>query len=273
MAAELLIHCRSYTQGSVASQLAFSLAARIGARATGIYVVSLYPAAFATPETVALTLTAATSEYEEALAAGAAWHSRIAAAGIEGGWLVCEDDPVEALARASLLSDLVVMERPTLRPEAPTGWGLVSRAVFECSVPVLVVPDSCSLEVTGTVALLAWNGSREAARAVEGALPVLRWADRIIVLDGSRPTAVPQRRMSSPELAPWLARHGLKAEIRAFEHDAASAGPAILDAAHGLGADLIVMGAWGHSRLAELILGGATRYLFTHSDRPMLVAH
>ena len=272
MSGELLIHCRSHTTSACAQRVGLALAARIGARANGLYVVSLYPAAFATPETVALTLTAANDEYDQALAAAGFWRAETERAGVGGDWLVCEDDPVEALARASLLSDLVVMERPTLRPEAPTGWGLVSRTVFACSVPVLVVPDTCSAPGAGSVVLIAWNGSREAARALEGALPVLRWSDRIVVLDGSR-AAARAKRAAPPEVSPWLARHGLKAEIRPLEHDGPGAGPAILAAARELGADLIVMGAWGHSRLAELILGGVTRHLFTHSDRPMLVAH
>jgi nucleotide-binding universal stress UspA family protein len=272
MSGEILIHCRSRTE-SAALRIGLGLAARIGARANAMYVVSLYPAAFATPETVALTLTAANTEYGEANAAGAPfWRAQTERTGVQGDWIVCEDDPVEALARTCVLSDLVDMERPTLRPEAPTGWGLVSRAVFACSVPVLVVPDTCAAPAAGASVLVAWNGSREAARALDGALPVLRWADRIVVLDGSR--ATPEtRRAPAPDLAPWLSRRGLKPEVRRFEHDGAAAGPAILEAARELGADLIVMGAWGHSRLAELILGGATRHLFTHSDRPMLVAH
>ena len=273
MSGEFLIHCRSHTQAGPAQHLGLGLAARTGARANGLYVVSLYPAAFATPETVALTLTAANSEYDEARAAAAFWHTELGRAGVSGDWLVCEDDPVEALARASLLSDLVVMERPTLSPEAPTGWGLVSRAAFACSVPVLVVPDCCSTKTAGTVALIAWNGSREAARALEGALPVLRWADRIVALDGSGQGPASGRRMGLPGLKPWLERHGLKTEIRELAREGAAAGPAILETAQEVGADLIVMGAWGHARLAELILGGVTRYLFQHSDRPMLVAH
>ena len=273
MSGEFLIHCRSHTEAGPAQQLGLGLAARTGARANGLYVVSLYPAAFATPETVALTLTAANSEYEEALAAAAFWRIQTQRAGVAGDWLVCEDDPVEALARASLLSDLLIMERPTLSPEAPTGFGLVSRAAFACSVPVLVVPDCCCTQAAGTVALIAWNGSRESARAVERALPVLRWADRIVALDGSGHDSTSQRRMPSPALKPWLERHSLKTEIRAFAPDGAAAGPAILEAAQDIGADLIVMGAWGHARLAEMILGGVTRYLFQHSDRPMLVAH
>src|SRR6185436_21144190 len=125
MSGEFLIHCRSHAEAGCAQRVGLALAARVGARANGIYVVSLYPAAFATPETVALTLTAANSEYGEAVAAAAFWRAETGRAGVAGDWLVCEDDPVEALARASLLSDLLVMERPTLRPEAPTGWGLV----------------------------------------------------------------------------------------------------------------------------------------------------
>ena len=134
MSGEFLIHCRNHAQAGPAQQLGLGLAARTGARANGLYVVSLYPAAFATPETVALTLSAANTEYDEALAAASFWRSETGRAGVTGSWLVCEDDPVEALARASLLSDLVVMERPTLGREAPTGWGFFTGGRLICMV-------------------------------------------------------------------------------------------------------------------------------------------
>ena len=80
------------------------------------------------------------------------------------------------------------------------------------------------------------------------------------------------RHLPSLDLAAYFARHGVNAEFRKF--DATSGyGAGILDTAHKAGSDLIVMGAWGHSRIAELVLGGATRHLFQYSDVPLFVAH
>jgi len=272
MGAELMIHCRSYTQASAAVRVGLGLAAHLRARAHGVYVVSLYPAAFATPETVALTLNEASREYEDALATTGFWRDQTEHAGVGGGWQVFEDDPVEALARCSVLADMLVMERPQLNPDAPTGWGLVSRTVFAASVPVLVVPDTCTASTCGRRVLVCWNGSRESARALQGALPVLRAAERIRVLDGVQ-RGGSLRRGGAPGVEPWFARHELPCEIEPFAPEGGRAAEAILSEARSFDADLIVMGAWGHSRVAELILGGATRHLFQNSVVPMLVAH
>jgi nucleotide-binding universal stress UspA family protein len=74
------------------------------------------------------------------------------------------------------------------------------------------------------------------------------------------------------DLPAWLRRHGIDAALQRFE-PAGAHGPALLDAVHALDADLVVMGAWGRSRIAEMVLGGVTRHMFRDSDVPMLVAH
>ena len=178
------------------------------------------------------------------------------------------------LCHAARWSDLVVVERPQLNPDAPTGWGVVSRTVFAASAPVVVVPDSVTLERAATHIVVAWNCSREAALAIRGALPLLRLAEQVVVLEGD-PVENPfgLRYLPKLDLRTWLTRHGVAAEFRAFKPPTKERGAALLEAAHALSADLIVMGAWGHSRITELVLGGTTRHLFQSSDLPLLVAH
>ena len=180
---------------------------------------------------------------------------------------------MEALCHAVRWCDLVIAERPTLNPDAPTGWGTVSRTVFGAGAPVIVVPQSARLTTLGERILIAWNHSREGMRAIHGALPLLASASRIIVLDGAaQEDRLDARHLPRLDLRSWLQRRGVQAEFRPFAPKN-EFGAGILAAARETQADMIVLGAWGHSRIAELVLGGVTRHLFQHSDVPLFVAH
>jgi hypothetical protein len=139
---------------------------------------------------------------------------------------------------------------------------------------VLVVPDTAPVETLGENVLVAWSGSRESALAVRSSLPLLRKAGKVTVVDGSRDEELGTCALPDTDICGWLDTHGVKAEVLKLGEGALSApGPELLKVAHDTGADLIVMGAWGRSRLSELVLGGTTRFLFMQSDIPMLVAH
>ena len=271
---DVLIHLRRIDTTTPAVRVGLSLAARLEAWTTGIHVVAVAPAAFASPEAVALQVHEAEGMVDEAKARAGWWREELAARSIAGEWQVAEGETVDVLCHAARWSDLVVVERPQLNPDAPTGWGLVSRTVFGSSAPVVVVPDTAASDTAGARIVVAWNRSREATRAIHGALALLRSAERVVVLEGE-PVENPfgLRRLPQLDLRAWLARHGVSAEFRDFKPTAKERGAALLDTAHAEAADLIVMGAWGHSRITELVLGGTTRHVFQSSDLPLLVAH
>lgn len=270
---DVLIHLRRTDAATPAVAIGLSLAERLHAWTLGMHVVPIAAAAFASPEAVALQVHEADAMVAEASTRRAWWMEQLAARGLEGDWQVSQGDTVEVLCHAARWNDLVVVERPQLNPDAPTGWGVVSRTVFGASAPVVVVPESTAIERSGARIVVAWNQSREAALAIRGALPLLRIADRIVVLEGE-PVEQPfgLRFLPKLDLRAWLARHAVPAEFRAFK-PGKERGKHLLDAAHAADADLIVMGAWGHSRITELVLGGTTRHLFQSSDLPLLVAH
>ena len=270
---DLLIHLRRADAATPAATVGMALAQRLEAWVTGLHVIPVAPTAFASPEAVALYVNEADSLYQEAQQHEPAWRARLAAAGVGGEWLVAQGDIVESLCHASRWSDFVVMERPQLNPDAPTGWGAVSRTVFGASAPVIVVPETAPCATVGTHIVIAWNQSREAMLAIRGALPLLARAGHVTVLEGD-PGENPfgLRYLPKIDLRAWLARRGITAEFRPFAATR-ERGPALLDAAHAARGDLIVMGAWGHSRITELVLGGTTRHLFQDSDLPLLVAH
>jgi nucleotide-binding universal stress UspA family protein len=270
---EMLIHLRRTDCETPAAVVGLALARSLGAWATGLHVVALAPTTYASPEAGTLYAGEADSLYRDALQCEPSWRAQLDAFGVAGEWQVAQGDPIEALCHASRWCDLVVVERPQLDRNTPTGWGIVSRTVFGASAPVVVVPERAPCATVGTHVVVAWNHSREAALAIRGAVPLLERADHVSVIDGA-PNESPfgLRYLPKLDLHAWLARHGIAATFKTFKTGKES-GAALLDAAHVAGADLIVMGAWGHSRITELVLGGTTRHLFQHSDLPLLVAH
>jgi nucleotide-binding universal stress UspA family protein len=270
---DILVHVRNAEGDSLSARAAFALARRLDAHLHGMHVASLGAVAFSTPETVVFQVHEADHFYEEALSRRSWWQGLLDQHAVGGDWLVAQGEPVEALCHAARWCDLVVAERPTLNPDAPTGWGTVSRTVFGAGVPVVVVPQTAKVDTLGDRVLIAWNHSRESIRAIHGALPLLKRAANIVVLDGARrEDLLGARHLPHLDLQQYLTRHGVTAQFRAFTPKS-DFGPGILAVAHETRADLIVMGAWGHSRIAELVLGGATRHLFQHSDLPLFVAH
>jgi nucleotide-binding universal stress UspA family protein len=271
---DVLIHLRRIDAMTPAVRVGLALAARLEAWTTGIHVVAVAPAAFASPEAVALQVHEAEGMVDEAKARSGWWREELARRSLEGEWQVAQGETVDVLCHAARWNDLVVVERPQLNPDAPTGWGLVSRTVFGSSAPVVVVPDTATGDTAGTRIAVAWNRSREATRAIHGAMPLLRRAERVFVLEGE-PVENPfgLRRLPELDLRAWLERHGVSAEFRAFKPPPKERGAALLEAARAETCDLIVMGAWGHSRITELVLGGTTRQVFQSSDLPLLVAH
>lgn len=270
---DILVHIRNHDEVSPAISAATELGRQLDGYLYGLYVAPMGAVTFSTPETVVFQVQEADRLYQDALEKRSWWQSRLDAHQLRGESLVAQGDAVEAICHAARWCDLVVAQRPTLNPDAPVGWGTVSRTVFGAGVPVVVVPETAKVATLGERILIAWNHSREATRAVHGALPLLARAKQVVALIGAeQQNVVGARHQPQFDLTKYLERHGIKAEFRAFSPKS-EFGANILDTAHTMNADLIVMGAWGHSRIASLVLGGTTRYLFQNSDLPLFVAH
>lgn len=173
----------------------------------------------------------------------------------------------EEVLNRGRLADLIVLAR-----SAPTGEGGLSTtfdaALFDSGRPVLLLPANGEIDFGATVAI-AWDRSRESARAVSLALPFLAKAKKVVIL-----TAREADTDAEPsELVHYLAAHGVQARTWAFTPHTGAIGDALLSEAQQAGADLLVMGGYGHSRLRELILGGATRGVLAKASLPVLMAH
>lgn len=270
---DVVIHLRSCENGGPAAEAGFALAKRLDAHVLGLHVVALSTAAFVSPEAVAVQVNETSHLLEEARAREPWWREQLEQHGLQGEFQVVQGDVVDALCHASRWSDLIVAERPCANPDAPVGWGIASRTVFGSSAPVVVVPEGARVDKVGEHMLVAWNASREAMLAIRGALPLLKRAAKVTVLEGESNTGLLGfDNLPKIDLRTWFERRGVAAEFRPFK-PAKDHGPAVLEVAHAVDANLIVIGAWGQSRITELVLGGVTRHLFQHSDLPMLVAH
>ena len=148
------------------------------------------------------------------------------------------------------------------------------RLAIECGRPVLLVPNVGRIKAPPKRVTIAWNGRREAARAVFDALPLLTGTDEVQVLwvdpERDQPNAgdVP-----GAELSATLARHGVKCVISQSTAINTDVGRELLRQCEAFGSDLLIMGAYGHSRFREFLLGGASRDMLTNMNRLVLMSH
>ena len=167
--------------------------------------------------------------------------------------------------------DLIIMANGTRKAEeGAIDEGMVEMVAIGAGRPVLVVPDQGPFKFAIDDITLGWNDSKESARAAFDALPLLRAAKtvRITSIDNKQSGIVP-----GADLADSLARHGVKAEVSRVTSDGLGAGGALMRAASDTGSGLVVMGCYGHSRLTELVFGGATRHVLSNLDRAVLLSH
>jgi nucleotide-binding universal stress UspA family protein len=183
-------------------------------------------------------------------------------------WIEARHNAEDVALHMARLSDLIVLVRPL------DGVGTISSPTFEAMLfesgrGVLVMPAASRQAAFENVAI-AWNGSRPAVHAVQAAMPLLGKAAKITVLSGTEGGRV---KVGAEELVDYLAAHGVSAKAKNFVLDVNSSGRQLLELTADSGADILVMGGYGHSRLKEFALGGATRDVLTLATLPVLMAH
>ena len=175
------------------------------------------------------------------------------------------EDVVPAEGR---LSDLIVCAHTSIEADTQ-GYTTMETALLGAARPVLLVPKDLPAEIGRTVAV-AWNGKVEATRAVAAALPFLRSAERALVLTAETSVTEPA---TGRRITDYLAWQGVNPELTILHPGSEPVGETVTKKAVELGADLLVMGGYGHSRMREMILGGVTRYVLNHAGLPVLMAH
>ncbi len=177
------------------------------------------------------------------------------------------------LAHHTRLSDLVVLARPYGEGRGHEHEAIVESALFDAGVPVLVIPDGAVLPNPIRRIVVGWNESQEALSAVRAALPILKAADVVNIAIVDPPSHAPDRSDPGGALSQMLARHGVRAEVAVLAKTMPRVSDVIARHVNDQHADLLVMGAYGHSRIRESILGGATRHTLQMTEVPVLMMH
>ena len=188
--------------------------------------------------------------------------------GVTAGWRETEGLEGQVIGDYGRLFDLIVIGRNFGQPWID--WSVMCEAaLFETGRPVLVAASETPSSI-GERVVVAWNGSTETARCIAFSMPFLERAESVVVLtvEGWQ---VPGP--SGDQVTAHLQRNGIKATSRVVDSGTRSVGEAILDETKDLNADLIVKGAYTHSRLRQLVFGGATRHLLTNTPIPLFMAH
>lgn len=192
-------------------------------------------------------------------------------------WRAPEWATVSTVQADAHLADLLILgQRDSADDEAFSEDHFVESVVLHCGRPVLVVPYAGRFSSVGKNILVAWNGSREAARAIRDALPLLLRADHVHIVSYLQPGVLRDPWLSPVQHAvAWLARHGVQAshEEPVVSGGGDEAGKLLLSLAADRDVDLIMMGAYGHARLREIVLGGMTRTLLESMTVPVLMSH
>jgi nucleotide-binding universal stress UspA family protein len=186
-------------------------------------------------------------------------------------WRAVEIYPSDALVSAARAADVIVTGGTAIPPPESHFFASTAEVVIKSGRPVLVAPsDARRLE--GRVAVIAWKDTREARRAVTAALPLLKAADEVVVIEVSA-DASDEAQFRVDDVADALKRHGAHARGQVLKgHDLGAAEILCAEAA-ALGSDLIVAGCYGHSRIGEWLFGGVTRSLLLRGDFYLLMSH
>ena len=192
--------------------------------------------------------------------------------GVEEGVAQLADIGRHVATRARF-ADLVVLPKPYGEGHGIELEPVVEGALFEGQVPVLVVPDDVTPHARPARVVVAWNESAEALRAVRAALPMLAAADKVHVVVIDPPAHGPQRSDPGGMLSQFLARHGVSVEVDVLSKTLPRVSDVLMRHASDVDADLVVMGAYGHSRFREAILGGATRNMLEQTPLAVFMAH
>jgi nucleotide-binding universal stress UspA family protein len=204
----------------------------------------------------------------------------VKAAGVAAEWRDAVSAGVADRVTDTLLvharhADLVVVgQGDSERHDGSVPLNLAESLVLESGTPTLVVPYAGNFTTVGARALVAWNGSRESARALHDALPLLQRAKQVTVLALNPDSGKPRHgAIPGADISLHLARHGVRAEAQHLTAHDIDVGDMLLSFAADDGADLLVMGAYGQPRFRELILGGATRVVLGQMTLPVLMSH
>jgi nucleotide-binding universal stress UspA family protein len=273
----ILVHVDNGKRCPVRLELAARLAHRDGAQVIGVHARTVKPVpSLAAAEAGPILLEAQQRmAVQFAAEAEAVFRRAMNGAGLDTAeWRSSTDDALGVVVEHARYADLVVIGQPGEAGEPGVEPWFAHHLVLAVGRPVLVVPLAGEFRGLGERVLLAWNGGREAVRASSDGLPMMQPA-REVMATTVRPgrSADVDAAVPDTSLGRFLTRHGVRVKVTTIDIVATDVGEELLSRAAAWSSDLVVMGAYGHSRLRELILGGVTRTMFESMTVPTLMSH
>jgi len=193
--------------------------------------------------------------------------------GVPWDWRFVYGIAPHRLLEASPLADLVILGPAEVGYDGRGPSALVGDVVLKAHAPVLVVPQDAAALDLGAPMLVAWNGSAESAHALRAAVPLLACSCKVTLASITEPSEKSRYDFPSTDGAKYLSRHGIDCEVVEIPRGEANIADTLFAAAQMRECGLLVMGAYGHSRLAELVMGGVTRRMLSAPKLPVLLAH
>ncbi len=202
------------------------------------------------------------------------FRERLRREGVRGDWVFDKGPLVHAVVHRARAADLLIIgQNDPQNPPSVVARALIEDVLMIAGRPLLLIPYAGTFETVGENVLVGWSRTRESARALHDALPLFAPSATVTVLTVE--TRAPDTRvLPTADIAEHLARHGLAVSAaRTVVSDGLAPADALLDYAADIGADLLVVGGYGHSRTREMILGGVTRDLLRFMTLPVLMSH
>jgi nucleotide-binding universal stress UspA family protein len=274
----ILVHVDETHSAIHRAQLAQALATTFNAHLTGVALTGISRYIFESTDlgvgdpNIMLHLSSLRERAERALA-----QFKKISAGLDSATTECivaNDEANGGLGLRARYSDLIVIGQTNRDEPSPSVMSdFPEFMIVNSGRPVLIVPHSLTKTSLSDISVVAWDGSRESARAVTDAIPLLKLSKQVhvLIINPNEPTEAHGDEPGA-DIALFLARHDIKVEIstRFSTHDV---GSNILAACKELSADLLVMGGYGHSRFREMIMGGVTRTVLENMSIPVLMSH
>lgn len=272
MIKDILVHVDSERTCEMRLEAAASFARRHEAHLVGLFPLELPDLpGYVTAQIGADALARARTSYLEHAARAQRMFEEIAGRlGVRCEWRQETGSPIDLLALHGRYADVVVVSQPDLERGGALEMTFPAELALAGGRPILALPYAGTHLRIGERVLVAWNASREAARAVHDALPILCGAQSVVVLAVDPPD---RDHLPGADISAHLARHGATVESRHSIAPDIEVGDELLNMASDLGSDLIVMGAYGRSRLREAVFGGVTRHILRFMTVPVLMSH
>jgi nucleotide-binding universal stress UspA family protein len=270
----ILVHVTNSDEASARIEAALVLAAEHDAHLTGLGV---RPVPYVPPYVTARIPTEVLRDAEARQAAEfSAAHERFETASVRAGWsercnwIGGKEMPSDVVGLHARYADLTIVGQQPLTGADNPEESFADLLVMRSGRPVLLFPHIGANKALGRHVVVAWNASREATRAVGDAMPILEKLDTVDILSID-PEGIGD--LPGSDIAQHLARHGINVNAKQSTANQIDPGDVLLNHVADTGADLIVMGAYGHSRFREMIMGGVTRHILEHMTVPVLMSH